>query len=57
MARFIEGEDRRQEALLPECLDGHVGEGSSGRVIDAQSVWAASRRVRRSGREIRRGEG
>ena len=35
MARFIEGEDRRQVALLPECLDDYVGENSSVRVIDA----------------------
>lgn len=34
MARFIEGEDRRQVALLPECLDDYVGEDSSVRVID-----------------------
>ena len=35
MARFIEGEDRRQVALLPECLDDYVCEDSSVRVIDA----------------------
>jgi len=35
MARFIGGEDRRQVALLPECLDDYVGEDSSVRVIDA----------------------
>jgi len=35
MARFIEGEDRRQVAMLPECLDDYVGEDSSVRVIDA----------------------
>ena len=34
MGRFIEGEDRRQVALLPECLDDYVGEDSSVRVID-----------------------
>ena len=27
MGRFIEGADRRQAALLPEAIDGYVGEG------------------------------
>ena len=26
MKRFIEGEDRHQVTLLPECLDDHIGE-------------------------------
>lgn len=34
MARFIEGEDRRQGALLPEYLDDYVGEENPVRVID-----------------------
>jgi len=29
MKRFIEGEDRQQVTLLPECLDDYIGEGSS----------------------------
>jgi len=34
MARFIEGEDRRQVAPLPEHLDDYVGEGNQVRVIN-----------------------
>jgi transposase len=34
MSRFVEGEDRRQPALLPSCLDDYVDEESSVRVID-----------------------
>ena len=34
MTRFIEGEDRRQGALLPEYLDDYVGEENPVRVID-----------------------
>ena len=35
MTRFIEGLDRRQTALLPDCLDDYVGEHSAVRAIDA----------------------
>ncbi len=35
MARFVEGEDRSQVALLPECLDDFVAEDNPVRVIDA----------------------
>ncbi len=35
MTRFIEGLDRRQTMLLPECLDDHVDENSPVRAIDA----------------------
>ncbi len=35
MGRFIEGEDRTQSALLPECLDDYVGEDNPVRAIDA----------------------
>jgi hypothetical protein len=35
MKRFIEGEDRQQVALLPECLDGYIGEDNPVRVVDA----------------------
>jgi transposase len=34
MSRFVEGEDRRQPALLPSCLDDYVAEESPVRVID-----------------------
>src|ERR1700744_2536735 len=34
MSRFVEGEDRRQPALLPRCLDDYVDEESPVRVID-----------------------
>src|SRR3954469_4731130 len=35
MKRFIEGEERSQVTLLPECLDDYVGEDNSVRVVDA----------------------
>ena len=34
MKRFIEGEDRAQVTLLPECLDDFVVEDNPVRVID-----------------------
>jgi hypothetical protein len=34
MKRFIEGEDRQQVTLLPECLDDFIGEDNPVRVID-----------------------
>src|SRR6266478_1112946 len=34
MKRFVEGEDRKQVTLLPECLDDFVGEDNPVRVID-----------------------
>lgn len=34
MGRFVEGQDRRQPALLPSCLDDYVGEDNASRVID-----------------------
>jgi transposase len=34
MSRFVQGEDRRQPALLPSCLDDYVGEDNPARVID-----------------------
>ena len=34
MSGFVEGEDRRQPALLPSCLDDYVGEENPARVID-----------------------
>ena len=35
MRRFVEGEDRRQATLLPECLDDYVSEENPVRVVDA----------------------
>jgi hypothetical protein len=34
MERFIEGEDRRQVTLLPECLDDFVAEDNPVRIIE-----------------------
>jgi len=33
MRRFIDGEDRRQQALLPDCLEDYVNEENPVRVI------------------------
>lgn len=35
MKRFIEGENRAQRILLPDCLDDYVGEENPVRVVDA----------------------
>jgi transposase len=35
MKRFIEGEDRSQVTLLPECLDDYITEDNPVRVVDA----------------------
>ncbi len=35
MTRFIEGLDRSQSTLLPECIDDYVGEYNPVRAIDA----------------------
>jgi transposase len=35
MKRFIEREGRQQVTLLPECLDGSIGEDNPIRVVDA----------------------
>lgn len=34
MKRFIEGEDRRQVTMQPECLDDYIGEDNPVRVVD-----------------------
>ena len=34
MKRFIEGEDRNQSTLFPECLDDYIAEDNPVRVID-----------------------
>jgi hypothetical protein len=33
MRRFIDGEDRTQQALLPHCLEDHVNEENPVRVL------------------------
>ena len=35
MKRFVEGEDRRQATLLPDCLDDYVTEDNPVRIIEA----------------------
>jgi transposase len=35
MKRFVEGDDRKQVALLPECVDDYIGRDNPVRVIDA----------------------
>ncbi len=35
MRRFVEGADRGQSTLLPECMDDWIGEGNLVRVVDA----------------------
>ena len=48
MKRFVEGADRGQATLLPECLDDWVEESNPVRVIDASSmrsiwpIWAST---------------
>ena len=34
MSRFVQGADRQQQTLLPECLDDYVAEDNALRVID-----------------------
>src|ERR1700688_4800846 len=34
MSGFVEGEDRRQQSLLPRSLEDYVGEDNSARVVD-----------------------
>jgi len=34
MSGFIDGEDRHQATVFPECLDNHVAEDCAVRVID-----------------------
>jgi hypothetical protein len=35
MKRFVEGQDRSQPILLPDCLDDYVGEDNPVRIVDA----------------------
>jgi transposase len=34
MKRFVEGDDRKQVALLPECVDDYIGQDNPVRVIN-----------------------
>ena len=34
MPRFIEGQDRHQVTLLPECLDDFIAEDNTLRIVD-----------------------
>ena len=34
MKRFIEGDDRTQTTLLPDCVEDYVSEDNSVRVVD-----------------------
>lgn len=34
MPRFIEGQDRHQVTLLPECLDDLIAEDNTGRIVN-----------------------
>ncbi len=34
MRRFVEGTDRGQSTLFPECLEDWIGEGNAVRVVD-----------------------
>ena len=35
MSRFIEGQDKSEVTLLPECLDDFIADDNSVRVVDA----------------------
>lgn len=35
MARYVEGLDRQQVALLPECLDDYIAADNTVRVVEA----------------------
>jgi transposase len=54
MKRFIEGEDRHQVTLLPECLDDFIAEDNTVRIVDV--FWASMARARpqRDARRITR---
>ncbi|SEE93199.1 Transposase [Burkholderia sp. WP9] len=34
MKRFVEGDDRKQVALLPECVDDYISRGNQVRIVD-----------------------
>jgi transposase len=35
MGRFVQGEDRRQQTMLPVCLDDYIPEDNPVRAVDA----------------------
>lgn len=35
MGRFVEGEDRCQQTMLPACLEDYIAEDNQVRVVDA----------------------
>jgi transposase len=35
MGRFVEGQDRRQQTMLPACLDDYITEDNPVRVVEA----------------------
>ena len=35
MARYVEGVDRQQVTLLPECLEDYIAEDNTVRVVEA----------------------
>jgi transposase len=35
MGRFVEGQDRRQQTMLPACLDDYITENNPVRVVEA----------------------
>ena len=35
MGRFVEGEDRRQQTMLPACLEDYLANDNPVRVVDA----------------------
>jgi preprotein translocase subunit SecA len=51
MARFVEGEDRRQQTMLPACLEDYIAEDNAVRVVDAfngkqlRRYWTTLRQV------------
>jgi transposase len=45
MKRFVEGDDREQVALLPECVDDYIGQDNPVRVIDAFAEERISRNL------------
>ncbi|MFL9862411.1 transposase, partial [Paraburkholderia madseniana] len=34
MKRFVEGDERKQVALLPECVDDYIGQDNPVRIVD-----------------------
>ena len=49
MKRFIEGEDRSQVTLLPECLDDYIAEDNPVRVMRCRRARSVGVGLRRRG--------